>query len=213
MSASRTPTSRPSAASAAARLTESDDLPTPPLPEATASTRVFGESRMPFVSAPPRSFSVRAARSSGDITSKCSATCDTPGNVPTCSATWSSKLDRKGQPTTVSAIVTETSEPSIAISRTMSSSVTGRRSSGSITRPSAARICSWVGTVRGYRLSRAGRPTAARRAPCSGRQLPASARRGRAAPTRTAVPPAGRCKGRAHGRAAAPRQCRPTVLP
>ena len=51
--------------------TVSDDLPTPPLPEATASTRVFGESRMPFDSTPPRSFVVSAARSSGDITSNC----------------------------------------------------------------------------------------------------------------------------------------------
>ena len=54
--------------------------------------------------------------------------------------------------------VTETSEPSIVTSRTMSSSVTGRRSSGSITRPSAARISSCVGTVRGYPFSRAAQP-------------------------------------------------------
>ena len=40
MSASSTPTVRPRAASAAARLTVTDDLPTPPLPLATASTRV-----------------------------------------------------------------------------------------------------------------------------------------------------------------------------
>ena len=40
MSASRTPTVSPLAASAAARLTVTDDLPTPPLPLATARTRV-----------------------------------------------------------------------------------------------------------------------------------------------------------------------------
>jgi hypothetical protein len=40
MSASTTPTRRPSAARAAARLTVTEDLPTPPLPEATAYTRV-----------------------------------------------------------------------------------------------------------------------------------------------------------------------------
>ena len=98
-------------ARAAARLTESEDLPTPPLPEATASTRVLGESRIPFVSTPPRSFVVSAARSSGDITSNWSVTCDTSGSVPTCSATCCSKLERSGQPATVSAIVTETADP------------------------------------------------------------------------------------------------------
>src|SRR5207253_1732382 len=53
-----------------------------------------------------------------------------------------SKLERNGQPTTVSAIVTVTAPPSISTPRTMSSSVTGRRSSGSITRPSASSTCS-----------------------------------------------------------------------
>ena len=40
MSASTTPTFWPEAASAAARFTVTDDLPTPPLPLATAYTRV-----------------------------------------------------------------------------------------------------------------------------------------------------------------------------
>src|SRR3954471_12954621 len=44
MSASSTPTRRPISENAAARLTVSDDLPTPPLPEATAITRVDGSS-------------------------------------------------------------------------------------------------------------------------------------------------------------------------
>ncbi len=39
MSASMTPTAKPRWASAAARLAVTDDLPTPPLPDATASTR------------------------------------------------------------------------------------------------------------------------------------------------------------------------------
>ena len=39
MSASRTPTTLPAAASAAARFTVTDDLPTPPLPLAIARTR------------------------------------------------------------------------------------------------------------------------------------------------------------------------------
>ena len=42
MSASSTPTVKPLAARPAARLTDIDDLPTPPLPEETASTRALG---------------------------------------------------------------------------------------------------------------------------------------------------------------------------
>ena len=48
MSASRTPTRRPAEDSAAARLTVSDDLPTPPLPLATARTRVERSTRDPL---------------------------------------------------------------------------------------------------------------------------------------------------------------------
>src|SRR5207247_5513964 len=57
--------------------------------------------------------------------------------------------DRKGQPATVSAMRTVTSPPSIATSRTMSSWVTGLRSSGSITFPRAAMTASRVGCIRG----------------------------------------------------------------
>ena len=42
MSASSSPTTRPRRARATARFTLTDDLPTPPLPEATASTLVVG---------------------------------------------------------------------------------------------------------------------------------------------------------------------------
>ena len=44
MSASSTPTVRPVAAMAAARLTVTEDLPTPPLPEAISTTLVVGAS-------------------------------------------------------------------------------------------------------------------------------------------------------------------------
>ena len=44
MSASSTPTVRPRAARAAARLTVTDDLPTPPLPDATADDPVVAGS-------------------------------------------------------------------------------------------------------------------------------------------------------------------------
>src|SRR5581483_8159577 len=147
MSASRTPTARPSEESAAARLTVSVDFPTPPLPDATAMTRVLGSSWIALSSRgrPPRSFVVSALRSSGVITSKARRTEATPGSEPTSRSTCSSNAERRGQPATVSAIRTVTSPPSIAMPRTMSSSVTGLRSSGSITFASAPRMSSRVG--------------------------------------------------------------------
>ena len=51
---------------------------------------------------------------------------------------------RSGQPATVKAIVTSTSLPAMSTERTMSSSVTGFRSSGSMTLPRAARTASRV---------------------------------------------------------------------
>src|SRR5947207_2949955 len=147
MSASSTPTLWPSDDIAVARLTVSDDLPTPPFPDATAITRVVGSSWIALSSAgrPPRSFDVSAARSSGVITSKSRRTDPTPSSPPTSFATWSWNDERSGHPATVSAILTVTSPPATVTSRTMSRSVTGLRSSGSITLPSAARTASWVG--------------------------------------------------------------------
>src|SRR6266545_1963022 len=148
-SASRIPTCFPSCASATARFAASVDLPTPPLPLQTASTRVDASSERPFDRSciPPRSFVVSACRSSAVITSKPSATRSTPGTSRSTSATCSLKESRSGHPATVRAIVTRTSPPSISMSRTMSSSVTGRRSSGSITRSSARRISSRFGSI------------------------------------------------------------------
>ena len=93
----------------------------------------------------PRNRCVSAARSSGLMTSNSSETDSTPGSGSRCSLTWLSKLERRGQPATVSAIVTATLPSATRTSRTMSSSVTGRFSSGSITRPSASVICSREG--------------------------------------------------------------------
>ena len=66
MSASSTPTVNPSAAIAAARLTVTDDLPTPPLPLATARIRVDdGISVLgAFSRAFQRAFSITSERSS-----------------------------------------------------------------------------------------------------------------------------------------------------
>ena len=72
----------------------------------------------------------------------------TPGTSPTKRATCSWNESRNGQPATVSAIVTETApSSSTSTSRTMSSSVTGRRSSGSMTFSSAFRIASRSGLI------------------------------------------------------------------
>ena len=61
------------------------DLPTPPLPEQTAITRVRASSESsPRGSTPPRSFVVSTLRSSGVITSKWSCTVSTPSSPPTC---------------------------------------------------------------------------------------------------------------------------------
>ena len=66
----------PSWSNAAARLAESVDLPTPPLPLATAITRVERSSWIPFVRSvtEPRSRAVRVPRSSGVITPNSSET-------------------------------------------------------------------------------------------------------------------------------------------
>ena len=95
---------------------------------------------MLFSGRPPRSFVVSAVRSAGVMTSNSTAVRATPRG-PSTRATCSSKECLSGQPWTVSAIVTVTSSPAMATARTMSSSVTGRFSSGSITPASAWRTC------------------------------------------------------------------------
>ena len=67
MSASRMPTTWPRAARATARLAVTDDLPTPPLPDAMASTRAFGGTAVSGASsrAFQRARAMTAARSVG----------------------------------------------------------------------------------------------------------------------------------------------------
>ena len=103
------------------------DFPTPPLPDATARTRVAGESEIVRSAVcPPRRRDTSADFSSGVITSNPSLTRVTPGTSPTCRATCSWNESRNGQPATVSAMVTDTDpSSSTSTSRTMSSSVTG----------------------------------------------------------------------------------------
>ena len=81
MSASSTPTDSPLAASAAATLTVTDDLPTPPLPDATAYTRVREPgwaNGISLVGASPRSFTRRSVRWASVITPRSTLTPLTP---------------------------------------------------------------------------------------------------------------------------------------
>src|SRR5580765_506908 len=139
----------PRPSNAAARFALRVDLPTPPLPLATAITRVERSSWMPFVRSVtvPRRRAVRALRSSGVITPNSSETRCTPSTGASAWATCCSKLERSGQPATVRAIPTVTSPPSTRTPRTMSSSTTLRFNSGSITCSSAFRIASREGSI------------------------------------------------------------------
>ena len=92
MSASSTPTDRPRAAIAAARLTVTVDFPTPPLPEATAYTRVSElgwANGMTGSRASPRNCLRSSVRCSSLITSSVTLTAPVPGTSATALATRS----------------------------------------------------------------------------------------------------------------------------
>src|SRR5438552_10015956 len=148
MSASRTPTVRPLPARAAARLAVTEDFPTPPFPDAMATTLVLAG--ISVAGAPSLAFhrarAISAARSSGLISPMRTLTAVTPGTEPTRTVTSSRSWVRRGQPATVSATST-TTPPSGATSteRTMSRSTTLSPSSGSITPRRALRTASASG--------------------------------------------------------------------
>ena len=149
MSASTTPTFWPEAASAAARFTVTDDLPTPPLPLATAYTRVSEVGWANGISGsarPPRSLVCSARRCSSLITSSWTRTEDTPGSLPTAAVTSRVMVSRSGHPATVRYTSTSTapSAPTLTF-LTMPSSVIGRWISGSCTPSSAWVTCSALG--------------------------------------------------------------------
>ena len=85
MSASSTPTVRPVAARAAARLTVTDDLPTPPLPDATSTTFVVGASAVSSGrwATFQRALAIAEDFSSWVISVQSSVTWVTPGSEPT----------------------------------------------------------------------------------------------------------------------------------
>ena len=108
MSASTMPTLSPERAIETARLTVTEDLPTPPLPEAIAKTLVSepgwakGISRAAW---PPRSVACSAERCSSFITPKSTWTSVTPGTVRTAAVTSLVRVSRIGQPETVSRML------------------------------------------------------------------------------------------------------------
>src|SRR5438094_7456421 len=145
-STSSTPTRWPSAARAQARFTVTLDLPTPPLPEATAITVVFPSVKNWGCSGrPPRRLVTRAPRSSSDIVPRTTWTCSTPDSGATAAVTSVSMRSRRGQPSMVSRTVTVTVASSMRMSFSMPTSSIGLPISGSMTFRSAARTSSVVG--------------------------------------------------------------------
>jgi hypothetical protein len=151
MSASTTPTLRPSAAIARARLTVTDDLPTPPLPEAIAKTLVSDPGWAKVMSRwalPPLSTSLRPARCSADMTPSVRSTSVTPSTPRTAAFTSRLMVSLSGQPATVRSTVRRTAPASsTSTESTIPRSVIGRLISGSMTVPRAARTCSRRGLL------------------------------------------------------------------
>ena len=126
MSASRSPTRAPLCASATARLTETVLFPTPPLPEATATTfRMFGRSFSWLGAAARRTFAPQ--RSSVSCT-------PIPSRAPRMSRSMTSF---NGQAGVVSSIIRLALEPLRASSFTISRVTMSLPSSGSCTALSA----------------------------------------------------------------------------
>src|SRR5919112_4560402 len=148
MSASTTPTDRPRAASDAARFTVTDDLPTPPLPDATQYTRVREPGWADGMTAsgvPPRRFRFISLRCSSLMTSSSTRTAVIPGTRETASVTRLVIVSRMGQPATVRYTPTSATPPDTTTLLTMPSSVIGRLISGSSTVASAVwTACSTV---------------------------------------------------------------------
>src|SRR5690606_25180523 len=198
MSASSTPTVNPWAATATARLTVTDDLPTPPLPDAIATTLVVGGTAVSGA----RSWALRRARlivrafSSAVSSVQLKRTADTPGidstRVRASRWIWA----RSGQPAVVRAMVTRTSPPGFTSTPlTMPRSTMSLPSSGSMTPRSIATMSSGVGAassvvaVGGAAVGRSldsDTPAFYRSAPC---KLPDVADATPAAPRSTDRPP------------------------
>src|SRR6476620_10341470 len=134
---------------AAARLTVTDDLPTPPLPDATAYTRVrlLGLAKgISFSGAPPRSCDRSSARCSSLMTS--TSTDVTPSSARRALLESLVRVSFIGQPETVRKIARSTlPASSISTDWTIPSSVIGLRISGSLTFDSAVSRASRLGSA------------------------------------------------------------------
>ena len=141
-SASRISTECPARSSAAARLTATVLLPTPPLPLTTAMMRVLDSSRKAGASSegPPCREVSRFWRSSSVITPKSTSTLPTPSIILSRSVISVMILCFKGQPAVVRATPTVTLGPSISMLRIMFSETRSRPISGSLTSLRASRI-------------------------------------------------------------------------
>ena len=151
MSASRIPTVSPREARATARFTVTEDLPTPPFPDATASTRAVGGTSVSGASsrAFQRTRAMTAARSSASMAAMRTSTERVHSSASSWPTTSRSIWLRNGQEATVRATSTTTSPPRTDTPRTMPRSTTLSPSSGSIT----ARRRSSASASRGPRAS------------------------------------------------------------
>src|SRR5215472_747004 len=158
MSASSRPTLAPDCCSAAARFTATVDLPTPPLPLATA-----------IVCLTPGSVSDAGWRMKPGRTLAVmrTSTRDTPGSEPTAASAWPLNRSRTGQAGVVSSNVNATSPRSeMRRSLIMPRLTTSRPRSGSTIVARDSSTCCWLGTGMADLILR----TPAR-APRSGREL------------------------------------------
>ncbi len=159
-SASTTATDRPRWASATDRLVVTEDLPTPPLPDAISRTRVFDSGSANGMARPsacpwacwwpavdegsPCSFWRSTSRSSSVMTVKSTNASSIPSSATTAFFTRLSISARSGQPATVRAMRTLTVRSWMAMVRTMSRSTMLRCSSGSSTGRNASVISASV---------------------------------------------------------------------
>src|SRR2546430_2477036 len=144
MSASSRPTEAPLRRSAAARFTATVDLPTPPLPEATAIV-CFTPGRI------SEGFGrVKAGRTFAVIRT---STAVTPASSPTASSAWDLNLSRTGQAGVVSSNVKLTLPWGLTSSSLiMPRATTSRPRSGSLIVARTSRTCCEEGTAIRHRM-------------------------------------------------------------
>ena len=148
MSASSRPTRWPRAARATARLTVTELLPTPPLPDATQITRVVAGTAVAGASSRTfqRALAIAAERCSASISVQVMRTSVTPGRAPARVRTSRCSWARSGQPAVVRATVTVTTpSSSTSAERAMPRSTMSLPSSGSMTPRRARSTSSAVG--------------------------------------------------------------------